>query len=202
MTSISLKKGQRISLSKDTGTPGLSKIFLGLGWDPVEQPKQKTGWFGRAVEQEKKEIDLDASVILFDEHGNVVDTVWFRQLTSRDGSIRHSGDNRTGKGDGDDERIYVDDLARVPTEAKSMVFVINSYLGQNFSEIERAVCRLVDQTTGKELASLVLSERGPHTAALMVSVYRANDGWELKTIAETGHGRTVEQLIDLARKHI
>lgn len=190
---ISLKKGERISLSKEA--PGLSKIFMGLGWDPV---KAKSGWFGKA---EEKSIDLDASVLLFDEQGTVIDTVWFRQLSSRDGSIKHSGDNTTGKGEGDDERIYVD-LNALPTNVKTLIFTVNSYTNQSFAEIESATCRLVDNATGKELASLVLSERGSHTAAIMSSVYRNNGEWKMAAINDIGNGRTVDQLVGLARKHI
>jgi tellurium resistance protein TerZ len=190
---ISMKKGERISLSKTA--PGLKKIFMGLGWDPISV---KSGWFGRA---EEKEIDLDASVLLFDEQGNVIDTVWFRQLSSRDGSIKHSGDNRTGKGDGDDERIYVD-LESLPAIVKTLVFTVNSYTNQSFAEIEKATCRLVDAVTGTELASLVLSERGSHTAAVMSSVYRNSGEWKMAAINDIGNGRTVDQLIGLAKKHL
>jgi tellurium resistance protein TerZ len=193
--SISLKKGERISLTKNTGIPGLSKIFMGLGWDPVPV---KTGFFGKTT---TRNVDLDASVIVFDEQGNVIDTVSFLHLQTSDGSIKHSGDNQTGRGAGDDERIYVD-LPVLSPRAKALVFTVNSFRGQNFSIIEKATCRLVDQVTGKELASLVLTDLGEHTAAIMVSVYRNKDEWKLATIAEVSQGRTVEELIDIARKHI
>lgn len=99
---ISLVKGQKISLEKSDGS-SLSKIFLGAGWDVAK----KGGLFGMFGGGDGS-IDLDASAILFDENNNVVDNVWFAQLKSRDGSIQHSGDNRTGDGDGDDEAIHVD----------------------------------------------------------------------------------------------
>src|SRR5919198_923214 len=95
---VQLTKGQRISLKKE-GETGLSKIIMGLGWDPVKSK----GFFGFGGGQ--KAIDLDASCVLFDEAGQIADVVWFRQLRSRDGSIQHTGDNLTGAGEGDDEQI-------------------------------------------------------------------------------------------------
>jgi tellurium resistance protein TerZ len=76
------------------------------------------------------------------KQGQMVDIVWFRQLQSKDGSIKHSGDNRTGAGEGDDEQIIVD-LSRIPANVKSLVFTVNSFTGQNFSQVENAYCRIV-----------------------------------------------------------
>ncbi|MCA1770594.1 MAG: TerD family protein [Halomonas sp.] len=104
---ISLSKGQTISLAK-TGNTGPSKVFMGLGWDPI---KKKSGGFlgglfggGGGGDS----IDLDASVILLDANKSAVDTVSFNQLKSKDGAIRHGGYNLTGEGEGDDEVIYVE----------------------------------------------------------------------------------------------
>ena len=97
---ISLVKGQKISLEKGDGS-SLTKIFLGAGWD-VAKKGGLLGMFGGGGDS----IDLDASAIMFDENNKALDSIWFGQLQSRDGSIKHSGDNRTGDGDGDDERHY------------------------------------------------------------------------------------------------
>ena len=97
---ISLQKGQKISLTKEAGA-SLRTIVMGLGWDAVK----KKGMFGFGGES--AEIDLDASCLLFDDNKRLFDAVWFRQLTSGDGSVKHTGDNRTGDGDGDDEQIIV-----------------------------------------------------------------------------------------------
>ena len=80
-------------------------------------------------------IDLDASAIMFDENNKALDSIWFGQLQSRDGSIKHSGDNRTGDGDGDDESIHVD-LTKVPAQVKSIVFTISSFRGQTFEKLK------------------------------------------------------------------
>ncbi|MBF0127854.1 MAG: TerD family protein, partial [Magnetococcales bacterium] len=114
--SVSLQKGQKISLSKDSGAI-LDKIILGLGWD---LSKKKGGWL--RFLGVGGEIDLDASCLMFNSAGQLVDLVWFEQLRSRDGSIQHTGDNMTGEGEGDDERIIVE-LSRVPLEITSLVFV-------------------------------------------------------------------------------
>ena len=126
---VSLVKGQRISLAKADGA-SLSKVVMGLGWDAK---KKGGGFFGFGSRDQ--DIDVDASCILFDENKKAVDAVWFRQLRSKDGSIIHTGDNRTGAGEGDDEQIIVD-LTRIPPHVKSLVFVVNSFTGQNFSQIK------------------------------------------------------------------
>lgn len=178
--SVNLTKGQRVDLTKDGG---LSKVFMGLGWTP-----EKKGFFGGAGK-----IDLDASCILFDENKQAVDNVWFRQLRSRDGSIQHSGDNRTGEGDGDDETIHVD-LAKLPANVKTLVFVVNSFTGQSFKDVKDATCRLVDQASGKELCQFVLTEKGDHKAIIMASLYRHNGGWKMAALGDIASGQTVQDV--------
>ncbi|PHV04397.1 Tellurium resistance protein terZ [Janthinobacterium sp. BJB412] len=192
--SVNLSKGQKISLDKEAGT-GLSKIIMGLGWDAVKSK----GFFGFG--RSAPEIDLDASCLLFDEQGNLLDTVWFRQLGSRDGSIVHTGDNRTGAGDGDDEQIVVD-LGRVPANVKSLVFTVNSFTGQDFSQIENATCRLVDASNNKEVARFNLTMTGGHTAQIMAKVYRHNGEWKMHAIGEAGSGRTFNDLLPQITPHL
>jgi tellurium resistance protein TerZ len=109
----------------------------GLGWDA----KKTKGFFGMGSKEQ--DIDLNASCVLFDEAKPLLEAIFFGQLNSRDGSIVHTGDNRTGAGDGDDEQIIVD-LSRVPSNVKSIIFIVNSFTGQIFSEIENAFCRVVN----------------------------------------------------------
>lgn len=185
---ISLAKGQRVSLEKETGRK-LDRVIMGLGWD-VRQ-KKKTGFFGRL--SGGGSIDLDASAALFDTQGNLVDNVWFSQLNSRDGSIRHSGDNLTGAGEGDDEQIQVE-LSRVPTDVQSVIFVVSSYSKDTFDSIDNAYCRLVDAATGSEVLRYSLTGQGPHTAQIMLSLYRKDDGWSVRAIGEKTQGRTINDL--------
>lgn len=191
---LSLQKGQKISLEKEAGR-ALTKVIMGLGWDAVK----KKGFLGFG--STTQEIDLDASCVLFDEQGNMVDTVWFRQLRSKDGSITHTGDNRTGAGEGDDEQIIVD-LPRVPSSVKTLVFTVNSFTGQNFSQIENASCRIVNATDGKEIAKFNLSVQGSHTAQIMAKVYRHNSEWKMHAIGENGSGRTFQDLLPLIRPYL
>lgn len=184
---VNLTKGQKISLEKESGG-GLSRIVMGLGWDA----KKKGGFFGLGAKDQS--IDLDASCILFDEGRQPLDAVWFRQLQSQDGSIHHTGDNRTGDGDGDDEQIVVD-LGRVPAGVKSLVFVVNSFTGQNFSQIENAFCRVVNAANGKELARYNLSCNGAHTAMVMAKVYRHSGEWKMHAIGENTSGRTFQEMM-------
>lgn len=192
--SISLQKGQKISLAKESGAT-LTKVVMGLGWDA----KKKGGFFGFGAKTQ--EIDLDASCLLFDQNKQVVDVVWFRQLRSRDGSIQHTGDNRTGQGDGDDEQIIVD-LSQVPDYVQTIMFVVNSFTGQSFSEIENAFCRLVDQSSNREIAKYNLSCNGNHTAQIMAKLYRHNNEWKMHAIGENGTGRTFQELLPVMMSYV
>lgn len=192
--SISLQKGQKISLAKESGAT-LTKVVMGLGWDA----KKKGGFFGFGAKTQ--EIDLDASCLLFDQNKQVVDVVWFRQLRSRDGSIQHTGDNRTGQGEGDDEQIIVD-LSQVPDYVQTIMFVVNSFTGQSFSEIENAFCRLVDQSSNREIAKYNLSCNGNHTAQIMAKLYRHNNEWKMHAIGENGTGRTFQELLPVMMPYV
>jgi tellurium resistance protein TerZ len=185
---INLQKGQKISLSKEAGGATLTKIVMGLGWDA----KKTKGFFGMGSKDQ--EIDLDASCVLFDEARQPLDAIFFGQLASRDGSIQHTGDNRTGAGDGDDEQIVVD-LSRVPSTVKSIMFLVNSFTGQNFSQIENAFCRVVNGTNGQELARYDLTCNGAHTAMLMAKVYLHSGEWKMHAIGENATGRTFQDMM-------
>ncbi len=188
---INLQKGQKISLSKESGA-ALNKIVMGLGWDAKQvKVSMLKGMFGGG---KSEGIDLDASCVLFNEQNKVVDTIYFGQLKSKDGSIVHTGDNRSGAGDGDDEQIKVD-LDKVPENVKSMVFTVNSFSGETFDEIENAYCRVVDSSSNAEIARYTLSAQGSHTAQIMAKVYRHNGEWKMHAIGENGVGRTIEALL-------
>ena len=192
---VNLQKGQKISLEKEAGG-ALNRVTMGLGWD-VAKSKGFFGFGGGKSES----VDLDASCVLFDEANRPVDVVWFRQLKSRDGSISHSGDNRTGAGDGDDEQIVVE-LNRVPESVRSLVFTVNSFTGQNFSTVENAYCRLVNAANNQEVARFNLSVQGSHTAQIMAKLYRHNGEWKMHAIGENGVGRTFDDLMPQIVPHL
>jgi tellurium resistance protein TerZ len=191
---VNLQKGQKISLEKEAGG-ALSRVTMGLGWDVAKSG----GFFGFGAKSQA--VDLDASVVMFDDANHPVDVVWFRQLKSRDGSVTHTGDNRTGAGDGDDEQIVVD-LRTVPASVKSLVFTVNSFTGQNFSTVQNAFCRLFDTNGGKEIARYDLSVQGSHTAQIMAKLYRHNGEWKMHAIGENGTGRTFDDLMPLIVSHL
>src|SRR5690606_23789238 len=148
---VSLQKGQKISLSKEAGGE-LTQVKLGLGWDVFQGPQEKKGGFlGKLFGGGSggDSIDLDASCIMFDANKQAVDAIWFSQLKSKDGSIVHTGDNRTGDGDGDDEVINVD-LSKVPANVVSLVFTVNSFTDQTFETLDNAFCRSEERRVGKE----------------------------------------------------
>jgi tellurium resistance protein TerZ len=184
--SVSLSKGQKVSLAKrDGGT--LTRVRMGLGWDAVK----KKGMFGGMKSQS---IDLDASALLFDASGSLVDQVWFRQLKSKDGAVAHTGDNLTGAGEGDDESIRVD-LSKVPATVATIVFTVNSFTGQDFSQIENAFCRLIDETNESEIARYDLSGSGRHNAQIMAKVSRDGGGWSMTALGIPATGRTFRDLL-------
>jgi tellurium resistance protein TerZ len=192
--SVNLQKGQKISLDKEAGA-ALGRVVMGLGWDAIKSK----GFFGFGARSEA--VDLDASCVMFDEGNRPLDVIWFRQLRSRDGSVVHTGDNRTGAGDGDDEQINVD-LGQVPPGVRSLVFTVNSFTGQSFAQVENAYCRLVDAASGKEVARFNLSVQGPHTAQIMAKVYRHNGEWKMHAIGENASGRTFDDLLPLIAPHL
>ncbi|MFC9761269.1 TerD family protein [Rhodococcus jostii] len=170
---VSLSKGQKVTLRKDGGV-ALTYIQMGLGWDPIE----KRGMFGNR----SANVDLDASAVLFADN-NMVDVAYYGQLTSKDGSIRHQGDNLTGEGAGDDEVILVD-LTRIPPHISTIVFIVTSYRGHTFEQVKNAFCRLVDTTSSAELARFTLQGGMPFTGMVMAKVYRVGGEWKLQAIGE------------------
>lgn len=177
--SVNLQKGQRVSLDKATTGADLASVIMGLGWDVAR---------GAAA------IDLDASCLCFDGNKRLLENVYFGRLQNSSNSIRHSGDNLTGAGDGDDETITVD-LGKVPVEVQQLVFTVNSFRGQKFSTVENAKVRLLNGAGKAELFVYNLSSKGEHTGMIMCRLYRHNGGWKLNAIGETCNGRTAQELV-------
>lgn len=174
---VSLAKRQTVSLVK-TGAPALRRVAMGLGWDPAERGK---------------EIDLDASVIVVNAKGKKVDAVWFMAKSAYDGAIAHSGDNLTGEGEGDDETITID-LGGLPEEAYALVFTVNSFRGQKFTEVVAAYCRLLDAESGAELVRFDLTDSKPHTGVVMSMLVRSDSTWDMTAIGEFHDGRTARAM--------
>ncbi|MCF3963875.1 TerD family protein [Streptomyces fuscigenes] len=188
-----MSKGQGISLEKKGGGT-LTAVRMGLGW----QAAKRRGMFGRRT----REIDLDASAVLFSEK-QPVDVVFFRHLVSDDGSVQHTGDNLVGgAGQGDDDESILVDLSQVPAHIDQIVFTVNSFTGQTFQEVQNAFCRLVDETNGQELARYTLDGGGQYTAQIMAKVHRCDGGWRMTAIGTPANGRTFQDLMPSVLPHL
>lgn len=176
---VSLQKNQTVSLVKG-GSPLLSLVHMGLGWEPA--------YGGR-------DIDLDASVIAYGPQRNHVDSCYFGKLSILGGAIKHSGDNLTGEGGGDDEVIVVD-LGRIPQEVTGLVFTVNSFSGQKFTEVAKAYCRLLDAATGEELVRFDLTNAEAQTGVMMAKLVRQFSGeWDMTGVGEFVKARTVRNMV-------
>lgn len=174
--SVSLGKGGNVSLSKQA--PNLTAVSVGLGWD--------------VRETSGIDFDLDASAIAVDSERKVLNDsffVFYNNLRSPDGAIEHTGDNRTGEGDGDDELINIDLRALTP-EVRSILFPVTIYdadeLGQNFGQVLNAFIRVIDRADGRELARFDLSEdASTETAMVFGEIYRREDEWKFRAIGQS-----------------
>lgn len=183
---ISLSKGQKISLSKED--PGLTKVLVGLGWDIKASD---TGF----------DFDLDASCFMLGENEKILSEqyfIFYNNLKSPDGSVEHTGDNRTGEGDGDDELIKVN-LPKVSNDIKKIVFVVTIHDAvnrkQNFGQVSNAYIRLVNEESGKEIARYDLSEDySTETAMLMAELYKHGSEWKMSAIG-SGYNSGLDAIV-------
>ncbi|MFE5142208.1 TerD family protein [Streptomyces fagopyri] len=176
---VSLQKNQTVSLVKG-GRPLLSQVKMGLGWEPAYRGK---------------DIDLDASVIAYGPQRNHIDSCYFGKLSIVNGAIKHSGDNLTGEGGGDDEVIVVD-LGRLPQEVTGLVFTVNSFSGQKFTEVAKAYCRLIDAASGEELVRFDLTNAEAQTGVMMAKLIKQFSGeWEMTAMGDFVKSRTVRGMV-------
>ncbi len=189
---ISLQKGQKVSLSKESGG-GLKSVMVGLGWD--EAPRKKK-LFGPAPE----DIDCDASAFMLIDNRiqNKEDVIYFGNLKHSSGCVAHMGDNLTGAGDGDDEQIYVD-LASMPAEYNKIVIVVNIFQArlrqQHFGMIQNAFIRIVDGQSNRELLRYNLTDDYSGSTALVFGeIYRHNNEWKFTAIGQGTMDNSVQEL--------
>lgn len=193
---VSLQKNQTVSLSKSSGA-ALSRIAVGLGWDPV---KKNSGFFGKIFGGSSDSIDLDASVVMLDNNLNVIDYVWFRKLQTSCKSLIHRGDNLTGDGDGDDEIVDIN-LTTLPANVKYLAVTVNSFRGQTFNEVDNAFCRVFNTANNnKEICNYKLNEQGTHTGVVISSLKRNGSDWEFTAHGVPCNGDTVEKMIPTIRQ--
>ena len=176
---ISLSKGEKISLTKaatDLGVTGaLDNLTIGLGWDV-------NNFTGAA-------FDLDASAFLVGSNEKVLNNggfIFYGQPSDVAGSVRHTGDNKTGEGEGDDEQLKVC-LSKVPTEIEKIIFTVTIYecktRNQTFGQVKNAFIRVVDDNSGREIIRYDLSEDFSTQTALVVGeLYRHNGEWKFNAV--------------------
>jgi tellurium resistance protein TerD len=176
---VSLGKGGNVSLSKED--PGLTKILIGLGWD--------------ARSTDGTDFDLDASAFLLVADNKVRgdnDFIFYNNLKSADGSVEHTGDNRTGEGDGDDEALKVD-LSRVPADVQKVAIAVTIHDAearrQNFGMVTNAFIRVVNDMTQREVVRYDLTEdASTETAMIFGEVYRHNADWKFRAVGQGYQG--------------
>lgn len=194
---INLQKGQRISLEKTNGTK-LQQVCVGINWGAIE----KKGLFGFG--SSKVAVDLDASCAIFDENKKMLDVVYFGHLASNDGSIKHSGDDRTGDTGGDDgldNEVITVDLSRLPANVAHVAFVLNSFQGQDFATIPFASIRIYEgsPTRVNEVFATYDIANGAgfagHVSMVMGIFYKKNGEWKFNAIGEPTKDRKLEQTV-------
>lgn len=195
--SVSLQKGQKVELKKDTGGT-LSQVMVGLGWDEAQPEK---GGFLKSLFSNAEDFDCDASAIIC-KNGKLVsstDLVYFGNLNHKTGAVMHMGDNLTGAGEGDDEQIMVN-LQQLPAEYDKIVFVVNIFEAQSrhqhFGMIRNAYIRICDDT-GKEMCRYNLSENYDNmTAMIFGELYRHNGAWKFNAIGQATQDNGIKMLAE------
>jgi tellurium resistance protein TerD len=173
--SVSLSKGGNVSLSKEE--PGLARVLIGLGWDTRTT--------------DGVDFDLDASAFLLASGDRVRgdgDFIFYNNLRSSDGSLEHTGDNRTGEGEGDDEALKVD-LNKVAPDVQKIAVAVTIHDGearrQSFGMVSNAFIRVANDATGREIARYDLTEdASTETAMIFGEVYRHNGEWKFRAVGQ------------------
>ena len=202
--SVTLRKGQKVSLTKDND--GLNKLFIGCGWDENLKETEKKGLFNKVFSRNNTinnddSIDVDASVIVCrnGKFSREDDLVYFGHLRHESGAIIHTGDNLTGEGEGDDEVILIT-LDKLPNDCDRLIFVANIYNAkskhQNFGMISNAFIRIVDNKKNEELCRYNISDDvAPDSTALIFGeVYKKDNEWKFNAIGQGTKAKSVKEM--------
>ncbi len=186
---VNLSKGQRISLEKVA--PGLSEVFVGLGWDTN-------------ITDTGNDFDIDASVFLVNSNEKLISDnhfIFYNNLASPDAnkSVEHLGDNRTGVGEGDDEVVKVK-LKQVPEDVNKIVMTVTIHEAekrqQNFGQVQNAFVRVVNAENQEEVVRYDLSEDfSVETALIMAELYRKDGEWRVNAVG-AGYQGGLEALLN------
>ncbi|SHE85269.1 TerD family protein [Pedobacter caeni] len=195
---INLQKGQRISLEKSNGSK-LQNICVGINWGAIE----KKGMFGFG--KNKEAVDLDASCALFSESKQLLDVVYFGSLKSKDGAVRHSGDDLTGDMGGDDgldNEVITLDFAQLNPAVNYVAFVLNSFRGHDFGTIPFASIRIYEGTpkrVNEVFATYDIangSNFAGHVSMVMGVFYKKNGEWKFNAIGEPTKDKKLEETVN------
>ena len=194
---INLQKGQRISLEKSNGSK-LQTICVGINWGAIE----KKGLFGFGTTKEA--VDLDASCALYDDNKQLIDVVYFGHLKSKDGAVKHSGDDLTGDlsgNDGLDNEVITVDLSGLSASVSYVGFILNSFRGQDFGTIPFASIRIYEGTpthVNEVFATYDIAHSkdfAGHVSMAMCVFYKKNGEWKFNAIGEPTRDRKLEESV-------
>lgn len=189
-----IKTGQKVFL-KDVSNTDVPILVIGLGWDNTK----KSGLINKLLKKEY-EVDLDLSCVVYDNEDTRMDTVWYAQLTSKDGAIKHSGDDTIGIQGGDDETIAIDLYKLVP-EAKTLFLALSSFSGNRLKRVENCYMRVSDGRNGTEL--IRYTQGGEEsTAKVMLRLKREDDGWSVKALGLGCKGKNIEDVYPIMRREV
>ncbi len=198
---INLQKGQRINLKKQNGAT-LTQACVGINWGAIE----KKGFFGGIT---REAVDLDASCILYDANKNATEVIYFGNLKSKNGAVKHSGDDLTGDINGDDgldNEVITVDFSNLDSNVEHVALVLNSYKGQDFGTIPFASIRIYEGTPtnvrevfAKYDIANDASFRG-HVAMVMGVFYKRNGEWKFNAIGDPTKDRKLQETIETVKQ--
>ncbi|MCS3529961.1 TerD family protein [Chryseobacterium sp. JUb7] len=198
---INLQKGQRINLTKENGTT-LTQACVGINWGAIE----KKGFFGGVT---REAVDLDGSCILYDSNKNSTEVIYFGNLKSKNGSVRHSGDDLTGDvngNDGLDNEVITVDFSNLDSNVEYVAMVLNSYRGQDFGTIPFASIRIFEgsPTNVKEVFAKYdiandASFKG-HVSMVMGVFYKRNNEWKFNAIGDPTADKKLQETIETVKQ--
>jgi stress response protein SCP2 len=187
---IEMTAGQEVVLADEDQRP-LTTLRMGLAWDK----KRTAGAMGTGA----PDVDLDASAVQF-SGDQLFDLAFYNNLSTRDGSVVHLGDNQTGRGDGDDEQITVD-LGKIYAKVDTIVFMVSSYQGHTLEWINSSYVRLVDVAGDEELelARFTLTGGVPTTGMVLATMVRDGDQWRLRAVGQGIDAKIPTESVDALR---
>ncbi|MDB5477607.1 MAG: putative tellurium resistance protein TerD [Alphaproteobacteria bacterium] len=192
------KKNDDKSL-KELGVSSPMLVFA-INWDN----KKKKGLLN-ALTGKKYEADLDLSCVVYDKNNDRIDCIWYAELSSKDGAIRHKGDDTVGWHEGDDEAVIVD-LNQLTEEARTLFFVISSFSGDSFTHVEITYWHLFDGQSKQEIGRYEISPRDKSKAKIVMRLQKEEANglseWRIKALDEPATGQNIQEIFPEIRSLI